>query len=284
MQKSQPLNLTAKTCVDDEGINENVRYNLDHINKWVEPLRLHDRKAVIVSAGPSVKQHLEQIRDLKYFGYDIYCVKHSLPILVEAGIEPTACIVLDPRPVHGKSTHGIKRSKLFDVAKKGTNFLVASMTNQKTTKYLQRKGMNVIGWHAAVGEIVHKFRSEINCSITGGSSSAVRGLYLLHAMGYRHITCVGFDSSMDFIPTEEQKQERTDEGAMKYLQIEALGKKYWTSGELVCQAQDLELLWKIRSVDVLYDFLEGGMVGETFKVIYADRMRPEIASWWDSVK
>ena len=280
---SKPLNLKSRTCVDDEGINKNVRFSLDNISKWVEPIKMHHKHAVVVSAGPSTKRHLDKIKELQRAGYDIYCVKHSLPILIEAGIVPTYCIILDPREVEGISTHGVKRSELFDSAPKGTNFLVASMTNKDTTKYLIDKGMNVIGWHAVVGNIMHDFRSEINFGVIGGSSSAVRGLYLLHAMGYRFITCVGFDSSIDFVPTPEDLQRKTEEGSAKYIQVDVLGNKFWSTGELVCQAQDLELIWKVRNVDVVYDFLEGGMVGESFKKVYLPKVKSTLEAWMEKV-
>ena len=37
----------------------------------------------------------------------VVTVKHSYMKLLEHGIKPWACVVLDPRPITGKSTHGI---------------------------------------------------------------------------------------------------------------------------------------------------------------------------------
>ena len=283
ISEKKQLILKSRTCVDNDDLHTNVRHSLDTIKKWVEPLQLHDRKAIIVSAGPSASWHMPRVKMLQEEGYDIYCVKHALPLLKEAGIVPTACIILDPRDVKGKSTHNVVRSTLFDSAPKGTTFLVASMTSVSTVNYLISKGFNVVGWHASVGDIVHKFRDEITNSIIGGSSSAVRGLYLLHGMGYRFLDCVGFDSSIEGEPSDEELLETVDGGRPKYLQLEVCGKKFWSTGELTCQAQDLETIWKVKHIDVLYNFWHGGMVGEVFEHNYAPAKQKTLDTWFEDV-
>ena len=75
----------------------------------------------------------------------VFCVKHSYPKLLKNGIKPFACVILDPRPIEGVSTHNIVRKDLFKKIDKSTIFLVASMTDPSVTKHLLSKGANVKG-------------------------------------------------------------------------------------------------------------------------------------------
>ena len=95
--------------------NVTIKTNLNHIGKdrWVQKHPAHKDKAAIISAGPYLDYEY-----LKQFLFEnpktkILTVKHALPGLVKNGITPWGCIVLDPRPITGKSTHNITRKDLF---------------------------------------------------------------------------------------------------------------------------------------------------------------------------
>jgi hypothetical protein len=56
-------------------------------------------------------------------------------MLLEAGIQPWACVILDPRPITGTSTHGIVRQELFKEIDPHTKFFIASMTDPTVTRF-----------------------------------------------------------------------------------------------------------------------------------------------------
>ena len=108
------------------------------------------------------------------------------PKLLEQGIDPFACVILDPRPIDGTSTHGVVRKDLFNKVDDKTLFLVASMTDPSVTKHLLSKDANIKGWQAysdALRDMSIKEKivvdketgiEEGSTLITGGTCAAMR--------------------------------------------------------------------------------------------------------------
>ena len=256
-----PIVVHPRDCVPKDFIRDNIRSNLKLIDRWLGKFPLHNGNVILVSGGPylninKLKTHIRNNPDSK-----IVCVKHSYPKLVDNGILPWACIVLDPRPITGTSTHGIVRKELFKKIEKKTKFFVASMTDPSVTEYLIEKGAEIHGWHAFTESLRDpeeqekkiqnqsvKINPEIGIPegstlITGGTCAAMRALGIMHTMGFRHFDLFGFDCSMEE-PTEEQKKETTgaedEEPKPKYFKVGVGDKNYWTTGELLAMAQDCE--------------------------------------------
>ena len=256
-----PIVVHPRDCVPKDFIRDNIRSNLKLIDTWLGKFPLHNGNVILVSGGPylninKLKTHIRNNPDSK-----IVCVKHSYPKLVDNGILPWACIVLDPRPITGTSTHGIVRKELFKKIEKKTKFFVASMTDPSVTEYLIDKGAEIHGWHAfteSLRDPAEQNKKMVNNSvtlnpdigipqgatlITGGTCAAMRALGIMHTMGFRHFDLFGFDSCMEE-PTEEQKKETTgaedEEPKPKYFKVGVGEQYFWTTGELLAMAQDCE--------------------------------------------
>ena len=106
---SVPIVVNPRDCVPKDFIRDNIRNNLKLIKTWLGKFPLHKGNVILVSGGPylnieELKTHIRNNPTSK-----IVCVKHSYPTLINNGIIPWACIVLDPRPITGTSTHGVVR-------------------------------------------------------------------------------------------------------------------------------------------------------------------------------
>ena len=258
---SVPIVVNPRDCVPKDFIRDNIRNNLKLIKTWLGKFPLHKGNVILVSGGPylnieELKTHIRNNPTSK-----IVCVKHSYPTLINNGIIPWACIVLDPRPITGTSTHGVVRKELFKKIEKKTKFFVASMTDPSVTEYLIEKGAEIHGWHAFTESLrdpaeqkkaVHNNSVTLNPDIgipqgstliTGGTCAAMRALGIFHTMGFRHFDLFGFDCSMEE-PTEEQKKETTgaedEEPKPKYFKVGVGEQYFWTTGELLAMAQDCE--------------------------------------------
>ena len=259
-----PIVVNPRDCVPKDYIRNNIKTNMTLIDdgKWLGKYPFHKEHTIIVSGGPYI--NFDKVKECinKYNGeVKVICVKHSYKRLLDNGIKPWGCIVLDPRSIEGTSTHGIVRKDLFEIVDPSTKFFVASMTDPSVTKYLQSKDANIWGWHAFTESLrdpeeqkkgIQNNQVKINeelgipqgsTLITGGTCAAMRAIGIMHTMGFRRFDLFGFDSCMDE-PTEEMKKETTgaedEEPRPKYFQVGVKDKNFWTTGELLAMAQDCE--------------------------------------------
>ena len=306
--KQVPIVVHPRDSVPKEYIRNNIVTNLTHIdkNKWVTKHPAHKDKAVIISAGPYINYD-----NLKTFLFEnpktkVLSVKHALPGLLANDIVPWGCIVLDPRPITGKSTHNIVRKDLFKKTDPTINFFVASMTDPSVTEYLKQKDTRMWGWHAFTdslreedeqGKTIEnqqvKLSEELGIPqgatlITGGTCAAMRGIGLLHTMGFRDIHLFGFDCCRDE-PSKEEKTETTGdlEGGEtpkpKYIQVNVKDKTYWTTGELLAMAQDCEKVFNDPGLEgVLTYHGEDTMVADLWKIKEEQEARPQFKGYYDA--
>ena len=273
-----PIVVHPRDCVDKEYIQANIKENMTLIDKskFLGKCRPNEKEVIVVSAGHStdfakVKELIKKNPDAK-----VLCVKHSYPMLLEQGIKPWSCVVLDPRSIEGESTHGVIRKDLFKTVDPTTKFFVASMTDPSVTKYLLEKDANIYGWHAFTESLRSEEEREQEIKnqkisvmselgipegatlITGGTCAAMRTIGIMHTMGFRKFHLFGFDCSLKNEPTDEQKKETTgaedEEPKPKYLQVSVKNNNYWTTGELLAMAQDCERVFSDATMNLNISF------------------------------
>jgi len=276
--KEIPILVQPKDSMPDDYIKNNIVENVRLIERWVERCRVNGGRGVVVSAGPSVdysELHAEYYDGKTVSKNHILCVKHTLPEMHKAGIVPWGCIVLDPRPIDGTSTHGVTRKDLFENIDKRTIFFVASMTDPSVTRYLIERGATIVGFHAYSNAIKRVAEDEDfpldpdTVYITGGTCAATRAVGLLHTLGFRDVIMLGLDGSFPEPPDEEKNDKiSSHDGKIreKYLSVKLNDKDFWTTGELLAMAQDCERLFDKTDLDMELDFVgEGTLCSETWK-------------------
>lgn len=247
-----PILVKPKDCMPQDHIKDNIRQNVPKIKHfdWVKNYKTTDENAIIVSGGTFDPKEIKKVQ--KETKGKIWCVKHAYPRLLEAGIRPHACVILDPRPIKGTSTHGVVRTELFSNIDPKTLFVIASMTDTSVVNYIMDRTDNVQGFHAftdAVRDMNVKDKIVIDPElpipagtslVSGGTAAATRTLGLLETLGFRNIHLFGFDCSVSKDTYEKNKDDKDEAGNPKYLHVELNGNKFYTTGELLALAQDLE--------------------------------------------
>ena len=294
LPRKVPIVIKPKDSVPKETIVSNINENLKILDKWdmVRSCNINDEHAIIVSGGPSL-----DISKLKYLARKtkgkIICVKHSYPTLLRAGIKPWACVILDPRPVEGTSTHDIVRSTLFDKVDPSTKFFVASMTDPSVTKLLKEKTDNIYGWHAFSQAIKDSIKTkedgdalkanigEDATFVTGGTCAAMRAIGMMHIFGFRNFHLFGFDCCMEGELSAEELSRTMEDGKKKYMRVETNGYEFWTTGELLAMAQDCEKLFNNKDIEMNINvYGEGTLVSEVFK----NSLRSQKMYYMDNIK
>jgi len=214
---------------------QHIAENSAALTTWIGNYQAHGKVALFVSAGPTVDSYLEEIKRRQAEGAVVFAVKHAFPALKKAGITPDWTVILDPRPVDGKSTHGIIRTELFKDAGPEDRFLFATMTHPSVRKHLEEKGAQLFGWHAHTQATVAAKPAAFDTGmvVMGGTCSATRIPMLAFVMGFRRFEFYGYDF---FYP-----ENTTQEGIKQKLMKITLGadKHFLTTGELVAAMQDL---------------------------------------------
>ena len=261
-----PIHVTPKDCVPDENLVGNITKNLNLMDNWLEKGRAHSDRVIVVSGGPSTDWvHVKRLSRNK--NTRIVCVKHSYPYLLAHGIQPWACVILDPRPLSGKSTHGIIRKNLFKKVDPYTIFFLASMTNPSVTRLLKKQGATVWGWHAFSDtlraekdkkkpvvdntiNVADKFDIPSDTTfITGGTCAAMRAIGMMHVLGFRTFDLFGYDCIIPE-PSKKDKKKKEKDGRPKFMNVTVDDSKFWTTGELLAMAQDCEKLFERDDVDM----------------------------------
>jgi len=270
---AMPLKVTAQDCMPKDHIINNVKENLGLLGRWITKAKPHDRKLVIVSAGPDIHKRKDKIIKMWREGADIAVVKHSLPTVVSWGVDPEYLVLLDPRDVAGISTHGIKRKDLMEDIPPSTKVLVASMSDPSVTRHVMSKTKNVWGWHAMTQALI---KSEVfppeSLLINGGTCAAWRALSLCQSLGYSEFHLFGFD----FCYPEGQidKKAKDEQGRPKYMEITIgqTGKKFWSTGELVAASQDAQWFFENAKQMGIRVWCYGEGIGPTiWKLILGDK-------------
>jgi uncharacterized Rossmann fold enzyme len=297
-----PVKVNVVLSINKEEVRHNISTNLKNIPVWYNRLFYPNGfHAYIISAGPSLEKYVTELNLKERMthpnrGFVVFCVKHALPRLLKMGVEPDFCVILDGRDFDGISTHGEHRKKLFETIPQKTIFLVASMSNPGYATYLMSNGARVMGWHTQVSGL-EEFTNEIANTIVvnGGTSSGTRAISLAHNFGCRKVTLVGFDSCIHN-PTEADMLKKDDKGRPKYLPVDlpvpakmtmehqkkimeltemyakeglvyqnSLAKRFYTTGELLAQAQDFEGVFGNAQLDIEFDVKDDGIANHMFK-------------------
>ena len=215
---------------------QHIASNTAAIPSWLETYQAHGKTALLVSAGPTLKNYLKEIKKKQQKGAVVFAVKHAFPVLKKAGIRPDFTVILDPRPVDGLSTHGIVRTDLFEDADRADKFLMATMTHPSVRVMLESKGSQIFGWHAHTGASAEAKLPEFKKGmvIGGGTCSATRMPMVAFIMGFRRLEFYGYD----FFYPENTKQESLKQSLMR-VNIGDKQTAFLTTGELIAAMQDL---------------------------------------------
>lgn len=283
---TQALQVKTKNCVPHEQIVGQVEFNQSLPLNWLEECKPHANRAVLVSAGPSWKTYLPDIKERYDAGAHIYCVKHSHDGLIEAGIVPHGCFLLDPRD-HVKDFVENPHPKV--------RYICASMCHPTTIRQLMEHDARIFMYHALVGAGEDKVATK-GLMVPGGSCSATRGIVVLRLMGYRKMALYGYDSCFWDVDLDQKAEEAGQvaelsvktfaqngfsweswdnltqsvqgvrDEAKKFIEVETNGKKFITTAELVAASQDFETISK-QMPDVTFEVHGEGMVPAVFDLM-----------------
>ena len=275
----------TRNCVDDKIIQANVINSSQLGLPCLPRCAAHGERAVVFGGGPSVVNHVETVRRrAQEPGTRILCVKSSHDMLIAAGVIPWACLLLDPRS-HVKD--------FVENPHPGVMYFASSTCNPTTFDRLLSRGANVWLYHALVGaaedvlirmhlETLARERKRFaaHCKaegvpapetnplevsdqmVAGGTTAGSRGVSVLHMLGFRNFTLIGFDSC--YFEPQDLKAKK-DDGQPRFQHLDIGGKNFFTDAELVAQVQDFQHILSGAMPDCTFEIVGEGMIATLFK-------------------
>lgn len=178
MGKVQLREFVSTCVVDDAGRKANLASTLLRGLPMVEQLPDRDARLAIVASGPSVQDHLEEIRA---WDGEVWAVNGAYRFLLGKGIVPQGFVGMDPLP-------GL--APYVEITDPRTTFYMCSICDPSVFDNL--KDRKVLLWHPD-GEGVDYPPDQWR--IGGGTTVVTRAPYLALLQGWRDITLFGVDSS-----------------------------------------------------------------------------------------
>ena len=236
----QEIRVKTKNVGSDREIQDNIKFALGMYHpRKISPMRAHSGQALLCAGGPSLEKELPALVRLAREGGTIFAVKSAHDRLLNLGVVPDCCILLDPRG-HVKD--------FIENPHPDVDYIVASMCHRSVFQRLQQHDARVWLYHARVGAgeeqvLASVIKDGAELMIAGGCSSATRGLSLAHLLGFRSAHLFGYDLCYDG-PGEGRVQITVRDGKV------FMKGDIWTDFEKVAQAQELAMAIRDGTVEI----------------------------------
>lgn len=221
------LEMTVEGNTQLEVIKQNIRSALDSgLDVLTEPTPAHDRHAVIVGGGPSIKDFAAELRMRSDTGQDIVALNNSWRWLEKNGITVNKHVMLDAREENAEFIpHGLQMQRLY-----------ASQCHPKVIESAPE-----LLWHALIPDIVDDFNDKNMFWVGSGTTVGIRSILLLYVLGYRHFHIYGYDSS--YLEEEGHAYPQVLNNGEKVIDVQASGRAFKAAPWMVTQTNEfLELM------------------------------------------
>lgn len=249
----QPLRIKIDQAGSQDELAANIRAALARKLPEVTPgLCVHDGTGIIVGSGPSLPNHLEDIRRERARGRPILACNGAHDFLCENGITPDLFVTVDPRDtIIGNTKH--KNDQ--------TIYLLASRCSPNLFEHLE--GCNVKVWHSfSYMPECKEFGGRL--AIGGGTTSGLRSINVYYVLGFRRVVLYGMDSCL---APDGRTKRFSGELAGKTVEVVvgASGRKFVCNYAMAQQANEFQEYFTHMpemQIDVMGDGLLAAIVQE----------------------
>lgn len=229
----RPLALDPSTFNVPQGVTSHIEYAMGLGLPELKPaICSHDGTFVIAGSGPSLANHVEDLKEERRKGRPICSIKGAHDWLIGQGIEPDLFLSIDPRD---------RRNNVQKEAQ-DTVYLLASRCSPQVFDHL--KGRYVMVWHAASSDEENRLLAKkgVKYMIGGTSTSGLRAVNVGYYLGFRRFVMYGMDScnAPDGIT---KRVDGSLTGQTTEVVVGGSGKKFICNIAMAQQAMDFQKLW-----------------------------------------
>ena len=213
-----------------ETVKANVEANIRLGFQQVQPYPTNDVEAMIVGGGPSLKDQIEEIRDLRERGIKLITLNNAYQYCLDHGIKPSAYVAVDARPFNVRFVENtIPECKYF----------IASQCDPEVFQKLEKVKDQTYIWHTSAEEIQDILTAHYpKCfPVPGGSTVLLRAIPLFRMLGFKRFHLFGCDSCLDIAGSHHAyEQKENDEQAV--IPVRVGGRIFYCNPWMVSQARE----------------------------------------------
>lgn len=233
-----PVKFISGLNIAEDAVLENIRVNC----KRILP-RLMVKKAVVCGGGPSLADHLADIRRKKAQGFHIFALNNAGEFLKKHGIQPNVMFMIDARP---------QNVDFVSEPDEKITYFIGSMCDPDVFDALDGMTVHMVHCAAVEGAVDLIAKENPGTSILGSASTVgLQALNLLDVLGYRIAHLYGYDSSHRGLEHHAYAQELNNDQVIHDFKFN--GTVYYSSGPMASQAEQFIQVYRkyvMRGMDL----------------------------------
>lgn len=237
--------------VAEEVIDAQTKANIDADWMQLSPFETQPREIVLLAGGPSMLDHIEQIKALRADGCALVTMNGAYAWAIEQGMSPSAQIVLDARPFNARFV-----SPVTDTCR----YLIASQCHPSTLEGLPKDRTYL--WHSGISDENEARALEKHgmfYPVPGGSTVVLRALPLLRILGYKRFHIFGFDSCVRDDGTHHAYVQ-TENDNQPLLPVTCGGRTFKCAPWMVSQASEFRDIVAFLGNEVELNIVGDGLI------------------------
>lgn len=221
------LELQMMCNVEEAQLISNIKNALTLPFPWLQMIDAHDGHAVIVGGGPSLRNHIDEIRERQKHGQIIFATNNTYNYLVENGVIPDAHVMVDAREENKEFVRPISDSIHY------------YCSQCHPAVFEKAKDKHVVLWHSMDEGIQQYIGHDTGDPLIGGGSTVgMKAIALAYTLGYRQFHLYGLDSSYENGENHAYPQPLNDKD--KILELYMNDRKYFAAPWMCVQVENFK--------------------------------------------
>lgn len=258
----------AKRFVETGGINtteevclENMRTNMARGLPEVSPHQQNDFEVVLLAGGPSLNDHVDEIRALCEGGAKLITVNATYQWAFEHSLRPNAMVMVDAREHNNRFVEPIHEKCTYFMASQ----VHPTVLDKLLAPQLAQNNPRVMLWHTGMESSIAMLneRKTPYYVVPTGSSVVLRAFSLLLMLGYHKFHVFGFDSCLRDGQHHAYAQQEND--GQHVTPVTCGARIFYCHPWMVSQAQEFQDLVRVIGEHIDCHIYGNGMIAEMIK-------------------
>jgi len=237
-------------------IHGNIKAAISLNLPTLRPFPDHTGRACIIGGGPSLVNKVEEIKLMKQAGARVWALNNTHDWLIEHGIVPDACFILDARP---------ENAEFVKHARDDVTYYIASQCHPDV--YNALSGKRICVFHNATEgaqEVIEPITTGDLHLIGGGTTVGMKAIAIARFTGYRSIHLYGMDSC--YMDSQGHAYPQDLNANDRILNVHCEGRDFNCAPWMVTQANDfIELAGMLIEQDCVVTIAGDGLLAQIAK-------------------